>query len=143
MWLSVSWNDSVVYMKNHISNRLQDLCKVTQCVGYDNMILNFSHSHTCLLMQLCGLLQSCERAPIGGAPYTCAKERVGAFSSVSVKKCPCCVHSDSMPLKQIVGQTIMYAGTASGFEVKSCWHATLNGRCSSQCASIALLTLQN
>ena len=27
--------------------------------------------------------------------------------------------SDSMPLKQIIGQTITYNGTTSGFEVKS------------------------
>ena len=54
------------------------------------------------------------------------KRRVGTLSSVTMKEQhPCHVYSDSMPLNQIIGQTITYNGAASGFEVKSRWHTTL------------------
>ena len=58
---------------------------------------------------------------MGRACYKSAKEPVGALSSVSAstKERPCHVYSDSMPTKQITGQTIMHNEATSGFEVKS------------------------
>ena len=47
--------------------------------------------------------------PCGGAPYKFSKEGVGALSSVTTKEHPCHVYSDSMALKQIIGQTITYS----------------------------------
>ena len=48
--------------------------------------------------------------------------KVGAPSNVSyltMKERPCHVYSDSMPSKQIIGQTVTYNGTTTDFEVKS------------------------
>ena len=45
---------------------------------------------------------------------------VGTLSSVSHTKVrPCHVYSDSMPSKQIIGQTITFNKTTSGFKVES------------------------
>ena len=46
---------------------------------------------------------------MGGAPYKSAK-RGGALSSgsaLTTKEHPCHVYSDSMPSKQIIGQTVI------------------------------------
>ena len=45
------------------------------------------------------------------APYMFAKERGGGTlsSALTMKEHPCCVYSDLMPLKQIIGQTITYS----------------------------------
>jgi len=59
---------------------------------------------------------------MGRAPYKSAKEDVGTLSSVSafttMKEHPCPVHSNSMCLKQIIGQTATYNGATSSFEGK-------------------------
>ena len=52
------------------------------------------------------------------------KRGVGTILSVShlvMKVCPCHVYSDSMPMKQIIGQIIIikYSGATSSFEVES------------------------
>ena len=47
------------------------------------------------------------------------------FPHLTTKERPCHVNSDLMPLKQIIGQTITYNGTACGFEVESWWHTTV------------------
>ena len=60
---------------------------------------------------------------MGGAPYKSAKEGGGrsfeCFCKLATKEGPCHVYSDSMPSKQIIGQTITYKRTTSGFEVES------------------------
>ena len=48
------------------------------------------------------------------------------FPHLTTKECPCHVYSNSMPLKQTIGQTVMCDGTTSSFEVESWWHNTLN-----------------
>ena len=50
------------------------------------------------------------------------KRGVGAFLKVQpliTKEHPCHVYSDLMHSKQIIGQTVTYNGTTSGFEVES------------------------
>ena len=41
------------------------------------------------------------------------------FPHLTTKERPCLVYSNSMPLKQIIGQTVTYNGTTSSFEVES------------------------
>ena len=56
---------------------------------------------------------------MGGAP---PKRGVGALLSVSafnLEEHPCDIYSDSMHLKQITGQTIMYNRIISSFNVES------------------------
>ena len=50
---------------------------------------------------------------MGGAPYKFAKDGVSAPSNVPNFSAH--VHSDSVPSKQTIGQTIAYNGAASGF----------------------------
>ena len=88
-----------------------------------------------------------------GAPYKFDKEGGGAGHSfafiITTKERPCHVYSDSMPSKQIIGQTIMYNGNTSCFEVESWWRTTLwtapchreHGWCSSQCAPSTALAM--
>ena len=86
------------------------------------------------------LLIACERAPMGGALYKSAK--VGGqvlfqvFLYLTTKECPCHVYSDLMPLKQIIGQTVTYNGTISGFEVES-WRHTTFWRAQCHCGMVA------
>ena len=61
---------------------------------------------------------------MGRAPYKSAKEGDGCSFEcfnphLTMKERPCHVYGDSIPLKQIIGQTIMYNGTTSGFKVES------------------------
>ena len=69
-------------------------------------------------------LQSCKRAPMGGAPYKSAKEFGGVLFKVFPRsttiECPCHVCSD------LIGQIVMYNGATSDFEDKSRWHTTLS-----------------
>ena len=63
-----------------------------------------------------------ERVPWAEHLTSLPKRGVGALSSVShltTKECPCHVYSNLMPLKQTIGQTVMYNGTISSFEVES------------------------
>ena len=56
------------------------------------------------------LLYSCERVPMGGASF---KRGVGVFSSVFIFNYKTAPILATMPLKQIIGQTIMYNGATS------------------------------
>ena len=49
----------------------------------------------------------------------------GVFWHLTTKERPCHVFRDLMPLKQIIGQMIMYNGITTDFEVKSGQHPTL------------------
>ena len=64
------------------------------------------------------------------APYMSVKEGGGRSFEyfdpyLTTKECPCHVYSDSMPLRQIIGQTITDNRTTSSFKVESWWHTTL------------------
>ena len=48
------------------------------------------------------------------------------------------VYSDSMPSKQIIGQTIVYNGATSGFEVKAWQHTTLCHRELRVCTALVM-----
>ena len=63
-----------------------------------------------------------QKSTMGGAPYKSAKEGGGrSFERfhLSPKEHPCHVYIGLMPSKQITGQTIVYNGNTSGFEVES------------------------
>ena len=65
---------------------------------------------------------------MGGAPYKFAKwvcSLFGVFQHLITKQHLFHVSSNSMPLKQIIGQVITYIGTTTDFEVESWWHTTL------------------
>ena len=65
---------------------------------------------------------------MGGPLYKPAKGGWVLFQVVlhlTTKEHPCLVYSNSMTSNSIIGQTIMYNGTTSGFGFKSWWHTTL------------------
>ena len=61
---------------------------------------------------------------MGGAEHLISLPKMGLGTLLSVsaanhERTPTVSYSDLMPSKQIIGQTITYNGTTSGFEVKS------------------------
>ena len=78
-------------------------------------------NHLCIIYYVLHTIVSQKSARGWSTLHKSAKEGVGALLSVAhltTKECSCHVYSDSMPLKQITRQTIMYKGTTSGFRVK-------------------------
>ena len=79
-------------------------------------------------MHLC-IIVSQKRVLLGGAPYKSMKEGGGPLSNVTSfnnERVPMsCLYSNSMPLKQIIGQAIMYNGATSSFKIMAWWHTTL------------------